>query len=578
MSRDSKIFIKTYRLKSVTETKELTVRETSTPTTLTLELDPRASEFTPSPSFNKSCTSVVTATQSRTSVQVASTVSVSGSGASSQTTVPGTSDVQILNIDPSSPSRIPHHTNSTQATVPATSDVQVLNVDPSSPSRIPHYTNSIHTHFPSSSVPYFPHLGNSSHTDAEYTGSHRGSPLETVHTKRPSLPVFSGNRADWPEFKAVWKSLAESQFRNPMQLAMELKRSCKGKAADRIKHIYITHDEAYRSIWSRLEEEFDDAGLGVQSALNRLVSLKPVASGDHGALVRFADSVEGVHSQLKELHQLDAIHTADVDRINMLLPRDISINWLRKYRELEGEKKLKPFPDFVEFLQSERTIVARLVDYMPKGRDRQFDQRKVGTHNNEGISGKTGFQPRKHPDACVRHTNGKHSTEDCRDFKEMSTQEKYNALKKEKRCFRCFKAHSHSKCTAKPCSRCGKNHHQLLCYTPESKADDRNKDEGNLKDPKRTGTHVVSQGTMALYPICKAKLAKSWKSATIFFDGGSNASYVTSHFARKQHLKQVEEVTLNVTTIGGKDREYNSHIFEIDLKKNRWRHSKGGTV
>ena len=533
LSRDSKIFIKTYKLKGVSETKELTIKETSSPTTLTLELDPKASEFTPSPSLTKTSTSVVTATQTRTSVQVASAVSVSGSGASAQTSVPGTSDVQVLNIDPSTPTRIPHH------------------------------MNSIHTHSPSSSVPYFPHLGNSS-VDAEYAGSHRGSP-ETVHTKRPSLPVFSGNRADWPEFKAVWKSLAESQFRNPMQLAMELKRSCKGKAADRIKHIYITHDEAYKNIWSRLEEEFDDAGLGVQSALSRLVSLKPVASGDHGGLVRFADAVEGVHSQLKELHQLDAIHTADVDRINMLLPRDISINWLRKYRELEGEKKLKPFPDFVEFLQSERSIVARLVDYMPKGRERQFDQRKVGTHNTEGISGKSGFQPKKNPDACVLHLHGKHSTEDCRNFKEMSTQEKYNALKKEKRCFRCFKAHSHSRCTAKPC-RCGKNHHQLLCYTPESKAEDRNKDEKNLKETREAATHVVSQGTMALYPICKAKLAKG-KTATVFFDGGSNASYVTSQFARKHHLTKVEEVTLNVTTIGGKDKEYKSHIYEIDLKK-----------
>ena len=188
--------------------------------------------------------------------------------------------------------------------------------------------------------------------------------------------------------------------------------------------------------------------------------------------------------------------------------------------------------------------MARLVDYLPKGRT---DQRKVGTHNNEGISGKTGS--RKPTDACVLHLHGRHSTEDCRDFKPMSTQEKYNALKKEKRCFKCFKAHNHSKCTAKPCSRCGKNHHQLLCYTPERKADEK-KEEKKIRDTRETTTNVVNQGTMALYPICKAKLAKSWKSAIIFFDGGSNASYVTSHFARRHHLKQVEEVTLNVTTIG----------------------------
>ena len=52
-------------------------------------------------------------------------------------------------------------------------------------------------------------------------------PLPSViHTKRPSLPFFSGERADWPEFRCVWRSLAEAQYVNKMQLAMELKRCC----------------------------------------------------------------------------------------------------------------------------------------------------------------------------------------------------------------------------------------------------------------------------------------------------------------------------------------------------------------
>ena len=116
-----------------------------------------------------------------------------------------------------------------------------------------------------------------------------------------------------------------------------------------------------------------------------MVSLKPVASGDYGALVRFVDSVEGVHSQLKELNQLDAVHTVDVDRMNMLLPRDTSLNWLRKYRALATEEKLKPFSEFVAFLKTERSIVARLVDYSPtlKAKERTSDFRKVGAHNTE---------------------------------------------------------------------------------------------------------------------------------------------------------------------------------------------------
>ena len=41
-------------------------------------------------------------------------------------------------------------------------------------------------------------------TDVRYSES------PVINVKSSSLPVFSGQRADWPEFKCVWKSLAES--------------------------------------------------------------------------------------------------------------------------------------------------------------------------------------------------------------------------------------------------------------------------------------------------------------------------------------------------------------------------------
>jgi len=46
-----------------------------------------------------------------------------------------------------------------------------------------------------------------------------------VHLKKMSLPTFSGQRKDWPEFKAVWKQLAEGAIKNRTALAHELKRS-----------------------------------------------------------------------------------------------------------------------------------------------------------------------------------------------------------------------------------------------------------------------------------------------------------------------------------------------------------------
>ena len=55
-----------------------------------------------------------------------------------------------------------------------------------------------------------------------------------IQIKKVSLPTFSGQRKDWPEFKAVWKSVAEAVYANKMALAHELKRLAKSEASKRI--------------------------------------------------------------------------------------------------------------------------------------------------------------------------------------------------------------------------------------------------------------------------------------------------------------------------------------------------------
>ena len=71
---------------------------------------------------------------------------------------------------------------------------------------------------------------------------------------------------------------------------------------------------------------------------------------------------------------------------------------------------------------------------------------------------------------------------------------------------------------------------------------------------------------MALYPICRASISGTSKPVTVLLDGGSNASYVTSSCAQKNKLKQLDKVQLSVTTVGGKDKDYHSAIYEADLR------------
>ena len=74
-----------------------------------------------------------------------------------------------------------------------------------------------------------------------------------VHLKKMSLPTFSSQKKDSPEFKTVWKQLAEGAIKNKTALAHELKRSVKGEASQTMKSVYVTKPEAYDGMWRKLE-------------------------------------------------------------------------------------------------------------------------------------------------------------------------------------------------------------------------------------------------------------------------------------------------------------------------------------
>ena len=113
-----------------------------------------------------------------------------------------------------------------------------------------------------------------------------------VQVKKMSLPSFNGLRKDWPEFKAVWKSVPEAVYTNKTALAHELKRSVKGEANKRIRSVYISKPEAYDVLWKRLENYYEDVGASVQAALEDLHKLKAVSEDDYKGVVELIDEIE----------------------------------------------------------------------------------------------------------------------------------------------------------------------------------------------------------------------------------------------------------------------------------------------
>lgn len=389
-----------------------------------------------------------------------------------------------------------------------------------------------------------------------------------IKIKASSLPTFSGNRIDWPEFKVLWPALVERLDFDELQLCMELKRACKGRAGDRLKNI-TSGIGAYSRLWDRLLDEYDDPSLSCQEALSRMHSLKPVAESDYKGMLKLIDVIEGTYNQLDELGQLQAVHAIDVDRVANLLPPSTKMVWLRTYQDLSRRERVAPFKYFWGFLSKERGAVARLAESTGTSvrRNERAETHFAESKNNEEFKMKAkenkypvGSSYKKSEGTCAVCDVNTHTTEICSRFRELSVHEKYQALKMRRLCFACLSPHHRRENCSKKCGKCGKGHHVSLCKMESASADCR-------ATTMNTSTSINGGNTSALYPICKVPLAhENEKRVNVFCDGGSNASYITRKCAHKHRFKKEDSLTLTVTTVGGKEKQYRSCIYEVPLK------------
>ena len=413
-----------------------------------------------------------------------------------------------------------------------------------------------------------------------------------VRLEKISLPTFSGQRSDWPEFKTVWKNLAERHYTNKTALAHQLKKAVSGEAKQRIKCVYITKPDAYEQMWTKLEAYYDDKSASIQAALEGLSTLKSVVQDDYRALVQLVDAVEIAYCQLDELGNLDALTTRDVDKICALLPSQLRSDWNRNFFDLTPLEKIKPMPKFMSFLRRERNAVSRLAEAQkqkPKFQVQKSEpwkgvsnqRARAQVNHAESSMGKT---PKKFYSCAVpahRREDIKHNTETCREFLKLPIKGKggrVDVLKDVNACFYCFGNHKRGRCPKKAdCTKCNKGHHVLICSEVEDKGPRKTEEASGptataeaetatvsaLSVPVTCETNLNRSPDLALYAIMQASVAGTRKKATVFMDNGSNTSYVTRQAADRLKLKRTYHFSLDVTTMGNVHTEYDSWQYEV---------------
>lgn len=144
----------------------------------------------------------------------------------------------------------------------------------------------------------------------------------------------------------------------------------------------------------------------------------------------------------------------------------------------------------------------------------------------------------------------------------MSVSERYECVKACHRCFSCFGPHPRNKCTNDvDCSQCGKGyHHKLLCRHADT-----TEDANPSPTTNSNGYHSFQSSPLTLLPITETAVNGSKAKATLFFDGGSNTSYITHDAAKRLKAKRLSKATLDITAMGYINNQYHTCLYEVRL-------------
>jgi hypothetical protein len=70
-----------------------------------------------------------------------------------------------------------------------------------------------------------------------------------------------------------------------------------------------------------------------------------------------------------------------------------------------------------------------------------------------------------------------------------------------------------------------------------------------------------------VYPLQQVKFAGATRPAVVFFDSGSNATFIAEHSVQALKAKRIKPVELTLVTMGNNERSYSTTLYEVKLQK-----------
>ena len=415
--------------------------------------------------------------------------------------------------------------------------------------------------------------------------------LERIRLPKIPLPTFHGDPLKWPTF---WQSFETSIHTQPIPAVQKMTylfTSLKDKALNSVEGYAIT-SENYPIVIDVLKNRYGNTKALTETLEAELMNL-PKANESTTSLRQTSESIERICRQLKQLNVAEE-STLIATAIKSKLPYTVLTDLIKAEKSTtasdirHGLQELVAVreevhrcykPNRLEKPQQQHTGENRFYSSTkPKPQSKHFVSRsfpvtisrqskpagkKPPTQHNRSSPDKV------HPDGCL-FCKGHHSSFKC--LKLPTREDRTKRLAELHRCFKCLQqGHKTPTCRSpRNCSKCQGNHHAIICPrnqptvtrpTPLAFASHKPSIQQPTSSQDKTSSCVTVQPLvssicspsiktilMATKVLVKSSHQTTPISALVFFDCGSQTSFITNKFVKKLRPSKLDSGQLKVHT------------------------------
>lgn len=292
------------------------------------------------------------------------------------------------------------------------------------------------------------------------------------------ITPFSGESAEWIEFKATCETILDSKF-NDVQRLQYLKDALFGEARSLVSHI-LPGEGAFNIAMKLLKDRYDDQRAIVNAHLKRLYAIPSIVSPTADSFRAMLNTLNGLVAALKcyeiDTTSWDAIL---IFHITQCFDKATLMQWEDK---LDGKRTIPKLRALIDFIQVRITVrqttdtftETNQTDKWTKSNKNSAAHKsntdhkkfgdKFGDKSNEKL--KTYFTL-KETFACALCGNN-HLPSRCNEINRMRSNDLQARIKANRLCENCFYPHPVAECPFKPaCKKCDESHNTRL--HPENK-------------------------------------------------------------------------------------------------------------